>query len=177
MKNKVYIVTGGTYSDYSIYAVFSDKEKAKEYIKNKLKIEESYDCLYDKDYFKIEVWHIDENIEIAEEIELEMTFRYNDIGNIEIIKIENEIYSEFEAEIKEKITYDEIFMRIEDKTISTSTVGKLRVTRKKNNNKDNESEIERIKKIGYDTIKRIKYIKEVLGINDTEEINNMINKN
>ena len=32
MKNKIYIVTSGEYSDYHICAVFSNKEKAEEYV-------------------------------------------------------------------------------------------------------------------------------------------------
>ena len=178
MKNKVYIVTGGAYSDYSIYEVFSSEEKAKEYIKNKLIIEKDY-SFFDKNYFNIEKYNIDNDTDLAEEIELGIEFKYDDNGNLEIIEIEHDISLSIKLEIKERIEYypkDDYRLKFLGKQVSYPN-SYMKIVRIKNKNKDNESEIERIKKIGYDTIKRIKYIREVLGINDIKEINKMINKN
>jgi len=51
----IYIVTNGTYSDYSIGAVFSDREKAEVYLAEVKKI--------DDDEAKIEEWPVDEQDE------------------------------------------------------------------------------------------------------------------
>lgn len=48
---KIYIVTGGSYSDYSIYAVFDTEEMAQEYI-NLAKIANNYD------FHRIETWEV-----------------------------------------------------------------------------------------------------------------------
>ena len=57
--DKVYIITYGIYSDYSICAVFSTLDKAEEYIQqhgNTLRIEE---YLLDKDVEQSEIWSVE----------------------------------------------------------------------------------------------------------------------
>ena len=57
--DKVYIITYGTYSDYSICAVFSTRDKAEEYIQqhgNVFRIEEH---LLDEAVEKSEIWNVE----------------------------------------------------------------------------------------------------------------------
>ncbi len=56
----VYIVTGGEYSDYSIYCIFSNKQLAKEWISK-----QSND-IYGKNDYNIEEWSMDEQINVVE---------------------------------------------------------------------------------------------------------------
>lgn len=171
---KIYIVTGGTYSDYHICEVFSSKEKAKEYIKKRLEIENTCEYSFHNDYFRIEEYEIDRSVDLAEEITVDIWFKYD---NEEILDIESDIELKPKGKIKEEIKYSEKQYRVNilwEEVNSTECC--MEIVRIKNKNKDSKSEIERTKKIGYDTIKRIKYIKTVLGITDISEINKMINK-
>ena len=54
MAKKIFIVTAGTYSDYSIYGVFSTKALANKYIRNKSKHDNWWDTP------EIEEWILDE---------------------------------------------------------------------------------------------------------------------
>ena len=57
--DKVYIITYGTYSDYSICAVYSTRDKAEEYIKqhgNVFRIEEH---LLDEEVEQSEIWNVE----------------------------------------------------------------------------------------------------------------------
>ena len=57
MENKIYIVTGGDYSDYHIDAIFSTKKKAVEYLQQK------------GDYYRIETHSVDsEVVNVSEKV-------------------------------------------------------------------------------------------------------------
>ena len=75
MEKKIYIVTSGEYSDYRIDAVFSEKEKAEEYVQNN-----------GSDY-RIEVYNLDEPIVNGNKLWL-VSFNLEN-GRIEDVTVSN----------------------------------------------------------------------------------------
>ena len=63
-ENKVFVVTGGDYSDYTIYRVFSTRKKALEYLDTK------------DDSYRLEVYDLDEPLERKTELYC-ITFRFD----------------------------------------------------------------------------------------------------
>ena len=63
-ENKVFVVTGGDYSDYTIYRVFSTRKKALEYLDTK------------DDSYRLEVYDLDEPIDRKTELYC-ITFRFD----------------------------------------------------------------------------------------------------
>lgn len=173
---KVYIITAGSYSDYGIECCFSTKEKAEEYLKL---IKENLDnddinIWHYSDYknsdYRIEEYLLDSNPEIATVIRLWLDspelerILYPDI-TLENATLSKQINTDVEKELYHNA--------IEDEKIEIQGVGRLYVCRIINSNKPLEEEIERVKKIAYDTIKKIKYLVKVEGV-DTNNINNYI---
>lgn len=156
--SKVYIVTEGEYSDYHIEEVFSTRKKAEEFIEKYKEVEEYW-------YGEIEEYEIDS------------------ISDIKIIRCINMTYI-FDSPFKKSDNVGKIDKYIYDTTnrdfcgekieIAWYDSSKIDLKIIANPNKPLEQEIERAKKIAYDTEKRINYIYKKLNITTREEINKML---
>lgn len=169
--NKVYIITAGYYSDYGIECCFSTKEKAEEYLKL---IKENLDNddinMWHYSDYRIEEYLLDSNPEIATVIRLWLDSPELERILYPDITLENATLSEqINTDIKKELYHN----AIEHEEIEIQGVGRLYVCRIINSNKPLEEEIERVKKIAYDTIKKINFLVKVEGI-EYDEINNYI---
>lgn len=66
----VYIVTSGAYSDYSIEAVFDDRNKAKDFVALQLAKRRCPDVYQPEDYFEIETYEIQDAVKIPDSMKL-----------------------------------------------------------------------------------------------------------
>lgn len=168
---KIYIITAGSYSDYRIECCFSTKAKAEEYlklIKENLANEDTdmwgySDC-------RIEEYILDSNPKIVTVIrlwldspELERIF-YPDI-TLESATLSEQIDTYIKKELYHKA--------IEDEKTEIQRSDRLFICRIANPNKPLDEEIERVKKIAYDTIKKINYLVKLEGV-DENNINGYI---
>ncbi len=168
---KIYIITSGSYSDYGIECCFSTKAKAEEYLKL---IKENLDkediSMWRYLDYRIEEYILDTNPEIATVIRLWLDSpELQRILRPEII-LENARLSEQIDTSVEKELYHKA---IEDEKIEIQRTDRLFICRIANPNKPLEEEIERVKKIAYDTIKKINYLVKVEGVNE-DNINKYI---
>lgn len=159
MSEKIYIVTDGCYSDYHIEACFSTKEKAKEYIKN-TKIAEKT-----RDTFNIEEWIIDDSIDIVNVIDIFLTItspfskrKHNEKIEIKVLqKVRSKVYTYSEKVDLYGFDYETLHIR----EIA-------------NPNKTIKEETERLKKVAYDTAKRINYLYKVENITDAGKMRKIL---
>lgn len=156
MEEKIYIVTQGVYSDYSIKACFSTREKAEEYLKIATEATEDWE-----DWYRIEEYPLDTGSEMVNFImmrmELEVGFNTDSLKSGKIhINIQNNLRSD-----------------IEEKMYVTNNYKELRIYRIANPNKTIDEEIERVKKVAYDTLKRINYLILVEKVN-LDDINDYL---
>ena len=155
MEEKIYIITQGEYSDYSIKACFSTREKAEEYLKIVEKTVKDWE-----DWYRIEEYPLDTGSEIVNFImmrmELKVGFNTDSLKSGKIhINIQNKLRSDIEEE-----------MYVTNNYYGTHSYSKsLNVYRIANPNKTIEEEIERVKKVAYDTLKRINYLILVEKVN------------
>lgn len=162
---KIYIITAGSYSDYRIECCFSTKAKAEEYLKLiKEHLDDEDISMWHYSDYRIEEYFLDSNPKIVTVIrlwlnspELERIF-YPDIT------LENATLSEQIDTYVEKELYHKA---IEDERIEIQKANRLFICRIANPNKPLEEEIERAKKIAYDTIKKINYLVKVEGVDET----------
>ena len=165
----VYIITSGCYSDYHIECCFSTREKAEEYlevIKNNLYNDGIR--LWNYSDYDIEEYIIDCKPEIVTVIRLW-------IESPELDKLCHPNVPFKDALLSEKVkinTEKELsHTAIESERIETQHhSNRLYICRIANPNKPLEEEKERIKKIAYDTINKVKYLVKVEGIK-YDEIN------
>ena len=159
MSKKIYIVTNGCYSDYHIEACFSTKEKAKEYIKNGKTTKQFWG---EPD---IEEWDIDDSIDIVNVIDIFLTITspFSKRGHNEKIK------TRVEQKIRSKVyTYCE---KVDLYGFDYET---LHIREIANPNKTIEEETERLKKVAYDTVKRINYLHKVENITDASKMRKIL---
>jgi len=161
MSEKIYIVTDGCYSDYHIEACFTTKEKAKEYIKNG-KISKQF-----WEDPNIEEWIIDDNIDIVNVIDIFLTIT----SPFSKREHNEEIKTRVEQEIRSKVyTYSE------KADLYGSDYETLHIREIANPNKTIEEETERLKKVAYDTAKRINYLYKVEDITDAGKMRKILNQ-
>jgi hypothetical protein len=162
---KVYIITAGSYSDYGIECCFSTKAKAKEYLKL---IKENLDNedirMWHYSDSRIEEYILDSNPKIVTVIRLwldspELQKILSPDITLENARLSEQIDTSVEKELYHKA--------IEDERIEIQRTDRLFICRIANPNKPLEEEIERVKKIAYDTIKKINYLVKLEGVNET----------
>lgn len=159
MSKKIYIVTEGCYSDYHIEACFSTKEKAKEYIKNGEVTKQFYE---EPD---IEEWVIDDSVDIVNVIDISLTIT----SPFSKRKHNEKIKTRVEQEIRSKVyTYSE---KVDLYGFDCET---LHIREIANPNKTIEEETERLKKVAYDTAKRINYLYKVENITNADKMRKML---
>lgn len=155
MSKKIYIVTEGSYSDYHIEACFSTKEKAREYIKRGQFWEEP----------DIEEWTIDDSIDIVNVIDIFLTITSPFSERKHNEKIETRV----EQKIRSKVyTYSE---KVDLYGFDCET---LHIREIANPNKTIEEETERLKKVAYDTAKRINYLYKIENITDVDKMRKIL---
>lgn len=147
--DKVHIVWAGSYSDKHIVKIFNSHQKAEEYcnMKNNIKGEysdEHYVSSYDMD---------DDNMSITKCTVIEMDYTFKD--------------KDFNYSINEEIKEE-----VEEYTMAYQWG--ISINRVIDDSLNIKDEIERLKKVIFDKIKEVTYIKEVLGILDMNEINKML---
>lgn len=153
--DKVYIVTDGEYSDYSIRACFSNKEKAEEYIKI---LQENG---LDRYSARIEEYDLDVSVEAETLI---------------CVSLQSPILNENLKEEKIKTwNFKGMSNELTESTCLLYSNYELHIARKANPNKSLESEINRVKKVAYDTLKRINYLMKVEKVK-IEDINEYLKK-
>ena len=146
---KVYIVTSGCYSDYTINACFSTKEKAQEYINNSKKTQDySYDI-------GIEEYELDGKTDIVNVIHVFMTYTSPFSKNKHDEKIDVGVDEAVECDAFKYGGKTGIY-GVDSEILSIKRIA--------NPNKDIEEEKKRVTKIAYDTAKRIKYLYEVENV-------------
>lgn len=159
--HKVYIVTEGDYSDYHIEACFTTKEKAKEYVKNSKKVENSE--WYRPD---IEEWDLNTNSKIVNVITLDFIFT----SPLSKRKYQEQIKTRVEANIECKA-----FNFWERINFWGNDYQELTIKEIQNPNRTIEEEIERLTKVAYDTAKKINYLYKVENIKTLEGIRKRLN--
>ena len=150
--DKVYIVTSGYYSDYSIERVFLDKEKAEKYVsvshRNDLSVEE-----YDITDLNVELENIKNVKEITYQCEIrtgkEIVISFDDINSIDF-EISTYVY--------------EYYYNNNELTLS--------LTRQLRENETENQATERIMKIAQDISAEIRY--ELSNGTTIDEINKML---
>jgi len=150
--DKVYIVTSGYYSDYSIERVFLDKEKAEKYVsvshRNDLSVEE-----YDITDLNVELENIKNVKEITYQCEIrtgkEIDISFDDINSIDF-EISTYVY--------------EYYYNNNELTLS--------LTRQLRENETENQATERIMKIAQDISAEIRY--ELSNGANIDEINKML---
>lgn len=157
---KVYIVTSGCYSDYTINVCFSTKEKAQEYINNSKKTKN-----YSYRDIRIEEYELDGKTDIVNAIHVFMTYTSPFSENKHNEKIDVRVDEEVECDVFEYSDKTEIY---------GGDCELLSIKRIANPNKDIEEEKKRVIKIAYDTIKRIKYLYEVENVRTWEKMKKRI---
>ena len=159
--NKVYIVTEGDYSDYHIEACFTTNEKAKEYIENSKKIENS-------NWYSpsIEEWDLDTNTKIVNVITLNFTFT----SPLSKGKHQEQINTRVEETLESKAF--RYWGKVE---FWGSDYQELTIKEIQNPNKTIEEEIARLTKVAYDTAKKINYLYKVENIKTLEGIRKRLN--
>lgn len=148
---KIYIITSGEYSDYGIDCCFSTQEKAKEFLEF---INKEKGNAWSK--YRIEEYPLDitPKIERMIRVQLKSPLLNSNIKNESINTWTTEGLSHQTKEYTE-ITY----------------TGELIIGRIVNSNKNLEEERNRVKKVAYDTLKKIVYFMKVenMSIDDINE--------
>jgi len=103
MKNTIYVVTSGEYSDYGIDAIFTSKELAQKFVDS-----------FNSGYFNIEEWDLDPNATHLKQNRKPYFLRIDKLGEVYDIESPSSAYG-FKQEIAESTisyTHDKSLMNI-----------------------------------------------------------------